>query len=262
MRPKHLLEWPRATLASRHVARRNADVFFGSWNSNLFPPLLEPILDLLAFGYGLGFFVQEINGQPYIVFLAPALVAITGLNTAFFECSYGSFVRMHYQKTYQAITSTPLNIDDVVMGEFLWGASKATLNAGMVLVVLAAFGLVTTPLVLLTLPVVTISAFTFGAIGILTSAVAPGFDTFNYPMYLYVTPMFFLSGTFFPLDVFPPLFRNIAYTLPLTHTTIVCRGLFEGSWTTTETASLGWLIVVGFVLTIASINAMKRRLIQ
>jgi lipooligosaccharide transport system permease protein len=261
-RPAHLLSRPRATIAARHVARRNALVYFGSWKSNIFPPMLEPVLWLFAIGYGLGRFIEDIDGQSYILFIAPALLAIEAMNAAFFECSYGSFVRMHYQKTYQAITATPLNLDDVVLGEFLWAAGKAGLQGVIVLAVLLAFGLVQTPLLALAIPVVIVVAFLFAAIGILTSAVAPGFDTFNYPMYLYITPQFFLSGTFFPLSEFPTTFQYVAYTLPLTHATIAVRGLANDAWGTTEWLSLAWLLFVATVLTIAGINAMKRRLIQ
>lgn len=261
MKPTHLLSTPHATWASRHVARRNGEVYFGAWKSNIFPPLLEPILWLLAFGYGLGHFVENIDGQPYILFIAPALVAIEGMNAAYFECSYGSFIRMYYQKTYQAITATPLNLDDVVMGEFLWGAFKAGLNGLFVLAVLLAFGLIESPWLLLSIPIVVLAGFIFGAVGIFTSSVAPGFDAFNYPMYLYITPQFFLSGTFFPLDRFPELFQYIAYTLPLTHATICVRGLANATWGQTEWLSLAWLAAVAVVLTIGAINSMKRRLI-
>jgi lipooligosaccharide transport system permease protein len=262
MKPIRLLSPIAVNAGARLVARRNAEVFFTSWNSNLLPPLLEPILWILALGYGLGSFVDAIGDQTYVQFLAPALLGLTAMNSSFFECSYGSFVRMHYQKTYQAITATPIGLDDVVLGEFLWAAVKSALNATIVLAVLAAFGLVQHWALLLAIPIVAVAAFTFGAIGILTSALAPGFDAFNYPLYLYITPMFFLSGTFFPLDQFPQALQFVAYTLPLTHAVLLSRALAAGVWGLTQWASLAWLIAVGVILTMAGVNAMKRRLIK
>lgn len=253
---------PRFTGHSHLVARRNADVYFLAWKSDFLPPLLEPIVYLGALGFGLGAYVTEIDGLPYRDFLAPALITVTAMNAAFFECSYGSFVRMYWQKTYDAIISTPVGLDDVILGELLWGATKATINATIVLLVVTAFGLVHSPLALLILPVVFIVGFSFGSIGILTTSQAPNIDAFNFPMYLYVIPMYFLSGTFFPLEGMPQVLQYIAYTLPLTHATRIARGLTLGELDTTLLASLGWLLVVGFMLSFLSINAMRQRLIK
>lgn len=259
-----LLRRPNAGRLSLQVARRNGDVFFRSWKSDFLPPLLEPALYLGAIGIGLGLFIQHIEGRPYPVWFGPALLATMGMSSAFFECAYGSFVRMYWQKTYDAITATPVTIDEVIVGELLWGATKATINATVVLLVLFAFQLPQSPLIVLALPVVFVAGFTFSAIGLLTTSQAPNFDAFNFPLYLYVTPMFFLSGTFFPLSVFDgvPVAQFFAYTLPLTHTVILCRSLSFGHLGLTEWSSLVWLLVVGGLLSLYAINAMKRRLIK
>ncbi|HLE48211.1 MAG TPA: ABC transporter permease [Candidatus Thermoplasmatota archaeon] len=258
-----LFRRPRFSGHSHLVAWRNADVYFLAWKTDFLPPLLEPILWLLAIGYGLGTFIEDVQGMPYAEFLAPALLTLTALNASFFECSYGSFVRMYWQKTYDAIIATPVGLDDVILGELLWAAIKSVINAAIVLGVITAFGLVHSWLILLALPVVFVAAFAFGAIGILTTSQAPNIDAFNYPMYLYVTPMWFLSGTFFPLtDALPPAFHFLAYTFPLTHATRIARGLNQGLITDDMLNSFLWLLVVGLVLTVLSINAMRQRLIK
>lgn len=259
---KALVRRPRFTGHSHLVARRNSDVYFLAWKSDFLPPLLEPIIFLVALGYGLGQFIPAIEGHSYSQFLAPALITLTAMNAAFFECSYGSFVRMYWQKTYDAIVSTPVGLDDVILGELLWGATKAAINGGIVLLVITAFGLVQSPLALLVLPVVFLLGFSIGAIGILTTSQAPNFDAFNFPLYLYVTPMYFLSGTYFPLSDLPVAIQFAASTLPLMHATRLSRALVLGELDPSLWASALWLVVVGFVLSVFAINAMRKRLIK
>ena len=146
---------PKLTYRVWKVWRRNVDVFLKTIKVNFLPSLLEPILYLVAFGFGLGGFIPDIQGQPYINFIAPALVAIAIMNGSFFECTFASFVRMYFQKTFDAIVATPVSVEEVVAGELLWGATRATINATIVLAVIALAGfftpnpLITSPLFLL-----------------------------------------------------------------------------------------------------------------
>jgi lipooligosaccharide transport system permease protein len=263
MSPLRLLRRPAATRRSVTVARRNADVFFQSWATDFLPPMLEPALYLVILGFGLGLFIQEVEGLPYAVWFGPALLATTGMFASFFECAFGSFVRMHYQKTYDAITATPVGLDDVVVGELLWGGAKAALNSLFVLLVLTFFRVPQSPLVLLVPLVVFVAAFSFASIGLLTTSLAPNFDAFNFPLYLYITPMFFLSGTFIPLSVLDPfpVLRFIAETLPLTHAVALCRSLSLGVFGAEQVLRFLWLALVGLALSVYSVNAMRRRLI-
>ncbi|RQD83844.1 MAG: ABC transporter permease, partial [Methanocalculus sp. MSAO_Arc2] len=112
-----LSEISRGSLA---VWRRNLDAFIKTYRVNFIPPFLEPVLYLLALGYGVGALVQDIDGIAYPVFIAPALVSISVMYSAFFECTYSSYVRMYYQKTFDAMVATPLSIEDVITGEILW----------------------------------------------------------------------------------------------------------------------------------------------
>lgn len=258
-----LFQRPRPGRLSFKVAQRNADVFLVSWKSDFLPPLIEPLLYLSAIGFGLGGFIQAVEGHPYAVWFGPALLATTAMFSSFFECAFGSFVRMYYQKTYDAITATPVSLDDVILGELLWGATKATLNGTIVLGVLAALRIPQSPLIVLALPALFLTGFVFSALGLLTTSVAPSFDAFNFPLYLYVTPMFFLSGTFIPLSVFGTswLLSSVAQTLPLTHAVALCRALSLGHLGLTEFYRFLWLAFIAAAWGGLSINAMKRRLI-
>jgi lipooligosaccharide transport system permease protein len=258
---------PKLTYRVWRVWRRNFDVFTKTIKVNFLPSLLEPILYLVAFGIGLGGFIPSIQGQPYIDYLAPALVAIAIMNGAFFECTFGSFVRMYYQKTFDAIVATPVSVEEVVAGELLWGATRSTFNATIVLAVIASFGLIKSPLFLLVVPLAFFGGLLFGSIAMCFTAAAPNIDFFNFPSFLFLTPMFFLSGTFFPLTSVPLQIAALA-VLPLTHVVNITRAVVSGHVTSilglnTEMLlliSLAWIIAVGVFFFIVSINLMKKRL--
>ncbi len=266
---------PRLTYRVWRVWRRNLDVFRKTIMVNFLPSLLEPILYLLAFGLGLGGFIPNIQGQPYINFIAPALIAIAIMNGSFFECTFGSFVRMYFQKTFDAIVATPVSVEEVVAGELLWGATRATINATIVLTVIAASSLFTTipliqsPLFLLVPVLAFFGGLMFSGIAMCFTAAAPNIDFFNYPSFLFLTPMFFLSGTFFPLTSLPSAAQVGALAvLPLTHIVNISRQIISNtvepilglSQTWLVLLSLAWVILVTMFFFVVSVNLMKKRL--
>jgi lipooligosaccharide transport system permease protein len=263
--------FPKLTYRVWTVWRRNLDVFMKTWHVNFLPSLIEPILYLLAFGFGLGTFVTEIEGISYIRWIAPGLVAITIMYGSFFECTYGSFVRMYFQRTFDAIIATPINVEEVIAGELLWGATRATFNAAIVLTVVAAFGLISSPLFLAMLPVAFFGGLLFAALGMCFTALAPNIDFFNYPTFLLITPMFLISNTFIPLATFPSQLQTIAlFVLPLTHVADLSRMLVVGKVETLGGLSpewvlvlaVFWIAVVTIVFFVLAIYLMKRRLIK
>jgi len=254
---------PKLTYRVWKVWQRNFDVFMKTIKVNFFPSLLEPILYLVALGLGLGGFIQPIEGVSYINFIAPALVAISVMYGSFFECTYASFVRMYFQKTFDAIIATPVSVEEVVAGELFWGATRATINSTTVLVVIAAFGLVSSPLVLLVPLISLLGGLLFAALAMCFTAIAPNIDFFNYPAFLLVTPMFLLSGTFFPLSHLPPIAQAVALIfLPLTHLVNLIRGLVLGRTEVFMLLNLVWIAIVAIALFVLSINLMKKRLIK
>lgn len=241
---------------------RNKDVFMKTIKVNFIPPFLEPLLYLIGLGFGLGLYINEIDGLPYPVFIAPALLCISMMNSSFFECTFGSFVRMYYQKTFDAIISTPLNLDEIILGEILWGSTKSIINASIILLVLALFQLIKLPDSILIIPFALLVGWTFSSIAMCITAIVPTIESFNYPTFLFITPMFLFSGTFFPLSRVPLLMQNISYMLfPLTHAVYISRGLTTGTIEIHCILSIIWLGAVAFVSTILAINLMKRRLV-
>jgi lipooligosaccharide transport system permease protein len=257
-----LLRPPALTGRAWRVWERNRFVFLRTFRVNFLPPLLEPLLYLLSLGYGLGAFVSDIGGVPYPEFIAPALLAISIMNAGFFETTYSSYVRMYFQKTFDAIIATPLSIEEVITGEILWGATRSLVNAAIMLPVLIIFRVVDLPISLAILPFALLAGFLFASIGMCFTALTPNIETLNLPTFLFITPMFLFSGTFFPLAILPVPLQVFAYAfLPLTHVVLVARMLTLSQVTPLILVSLAWITVVAAITFVLAVNLMKRRLI-
>src|SRR5512136_2163377 len=245
---------PRITRRAWKVWHRNLQVFFRTWQVNFFPPLIEAFLYLFAIGLGIGSYVGEIEGIPYVNFIAPAILAISVMNSAFFECTYGSYVRMYYQKSFDAMIATPLSIEDVIAGELLWGATRSVIYVVIMLPVLAVFGVISLPLALLAIPLAFLGGLMFAGIAMCFTSITPGIDTLNYPAFLFITPMALFSGTFFPLTLMPAFLQYIALAvLPLTHLVLIMRMLTLPALSWTLLLSLLWIAAVTAITCILSI---------
>jgi lipooligosaccharide transport system permease protein len=210
------------------VWRRN----FLVWRKLALPSLLgnlaDPMIYMLGLGYGLGKLMPEIRGMSYIAFLAGGTVCYSTMNSASFEVLYSGFSRMHVQKTWDAILNAPISLDDVVLAEVLWAASKSVLSGVAILLVIWGLGLSDSLLGLWVVPIILLIGLTFGALGLAIVAIAPSFDFFLYYFTLVVTPMVLLSGVFFPADQLPAEFQAVAAVLPLTHAVELVRPLLLG----------------------------------
>jgi lipooligosaccharide transport system permease protein len=262
MKPRDLFALPHISRRTWMVWRRNRDVFTKTITVNFIPPIAEPIIYLAAFGFGLGSLVA-MGAKQYAEFLAPALIAITIMNASFFECTFASFVRMYFQKSFDAIVATPLNVDEVITGEMLWGATRSMISAVIMMAVVALFGLVHSFWILLIIPFSFIGGLLFAAIAMCFTAVTPKIENLNYPTSLFITPMTLVSGTFFPLTVFPGAVQSVAVAIvPLVHVARISRDLTHGTLNMEILWSMLWIIGVTAMFFILAINLMKRRLIN
>lgn len=262
------MNWPRPKQFSHRVFwvwQRNFAVYRQTWKISFLPPLLEPMLYILAFGVGLAVMVGEVTlaGRSfgYTAFIAPALVAVSIMYNAFFECTYNSFVRMYYQKTFDALLATPLNLEEIILGEMLWAATKSVIAATLMGLVVSLFGLLDFPGALLLLPLALLGGLLFAGFGMICTALVPGIETFNLPIFLGITPMFLFSGTFFPLANLPPWAQSLAQFLPLTHLVSLARGCALGLWSADLWLSLLYLLGVGLLLLPLAIALMVRRIL-
>ncbi len=210
------------------VFNRNFEVYKRYFWNRFINSTLYPLFFLFSIGFGLGHFIGKINGITYPSFIAPALIASACMFGASFVTTYGTYVKMRYQKTFSAMVSTPLSFHDVVFGEILTGAIRSVIDAFFIFIVTCAFGLCTSFKSLLIFPVLFLTGFIFSIIGTTIASIVSIIDQFDYYFTLYISLMFLFSGTFFPIDRLPPLFQKLSLFLPLTHTINLVRPLYLG----------------------------------
>jgi lipooligosaccharide transport system permease protein len=230
------------------------------WKTSLIPPFLDPLFYLVGMGYGLGALVIKIQGMSYAEFIAPALIASVMMTAPFFENSIGSFVRLTYQKTFDAMISTPVSIEDVATGELLYGASRAVIQATSILIVVAAFGLIKSWLVVFIPLFCLFAAFVNGTIALSYMTFMPAISYVDYFFTVVMTPMFLFAGTFFPVSQLPQWAQNVAYMMPLYHIVNITRALCTGQNLGTIPGDILWLTICGGIFYLFSLYRMNRRM--
>jgi len=241
-------------------------VYQRTWKISFLPPLLEPILYVAAFGIGFKGLISSVEYQgheiSYVSFIAPALIAVSIMYSAFFENTFSSYVRMYYQKTFDAMMATPLSLEEIITGEIMWGATKSVISAAIMLAVLSAFRLIHYPHGLLVLPLAFLGGLAFGSIGIVFTAIVQNIEMFNLPTFLFITPMFLFSGTFFPLSTLPGWAQKAALTMPLTQLSQATRALAFGSAGGVVWVACAYLLVCSAIFFPLALILMRRRLIR
>ena len=209
--------WQRHFMVWRKIAR-----------TSILGHIADPMIYLLGLGYGLGNLLPDMGGTSYVVFLAAGTVCYSTMNSASFEALYSSFARMKEQRTWEAIMNTPVTLDDIVLAEILWAASKALLSGIAIVCVIWLLGLSHSPMLLLLIPLALLIGLCFAALGMIMTAIAPAYDFFMYYFTLAVTPMMMLCGVFFPVEQMPSFLQTVAQVLPLTHAVDIARPLVSG----------------------------------
>jgi lipooligosaccharide transport system permease protein len=225
---------PRLSLRWWPVFRRNLLVWRKLAVPSLVGNIAEPLIWLVAFGYGMGALVGQVRtvaGEvPYILFLASGSICMSAMNAASFEALYSAFSRMHVQRTWDGIMNAPVLLDDVVMAEMLWAGFKSIFTVTAMLIVMLALGISHSPKLLVAWPVLLGAGLTFSCIALIFNALAKSYDFFTYYFTLFLTPMMFLSGVFFPREQLPPAIGLVAEWLPLTNAIDLVRPLFLDQW--------------------------------
>lgn len=240
------------------VSRRFWPVFLRNllvWRKLAIPSLVgniaEPLMWLVAFGYGMGALVGQVKlgdqTVPYIVFLASGSICMSAMNAASFEALYSAFSRMHVQKTWDGIMNAPVSLDDIVFAEMLWAGFKSLFTVTAILGVMLALGISHSPYLLLAWPMLALVGLTFACVALIFNALAKGYDFFTYYFTLFLTPTMFLSGVFFPRDQLPTPLRIVSDVLPLTNAVELIRPLFLGRLPEHPWLPLLALVVVGFL---------------
>lgn len=243
------------------VWHRNFLQFRRSWLANLFWIILEPLMFLIAIGYGLGSFVSTIGGVSYIEFFFPALLCTSSMMVSFFDSTYGNFSKLTYQKIYRVMMMTPLDARQIVLGEIIWGACKGTFSAFGVALVAGLFGHVNSWGILPAFVVIFASSFFFSALGMIVTSIVKNYDSIIYPSSGLIIPMSLFSGTYFPIENLPFVLKSVTYLLPLTHSVVAVRGLLLGVgswWQVLAHATI--ITLIAAYATVVAIRRIEKRL--
>ncbi len=244
------------------IWRRNFMVWKKMAGSAILGNLADPVIYMLGMGYGLGGMLPEISGMSYMAFLSAGIVCYSTMNSASFEVLYSTFSRMYEQRTWDAILNTPITLDDIVLSEVVWAASKSLLSGLAVLLVIWLLGLSHSPLSLWIIPLALLVGLCFAALGLIVTALAPGYDFFMYYFTLVITPMVLLCGVFFPVEQLPPLLQNVSSILPLTHAINLARPLLNDAIPARFLLHIAVLLGYALVGFYVSLVLFRRRLSQ
>ncbi len=265
-KPLSIWRAPQLSLRFWPVFLRNLLV----WRKLAIPSLVgniaEPLMWLVAFGYGMGALVGQITVPgaagpvqvPYILFLASGSICMSAMQAASFEALYSAFSRMQVQKTWDGIMNAPVGLDDIVLAEMLWAAFKSLFTVTAILGVMLALNISHSPKLLLAWPILLGVGITFSCIALIFNALATGYDFFTYYFTLFLTPMMFLSGVFFPLEQLPTAVRVVADWLPLSNAVALVRPLFMDQWPT-DAARHALVLVVYTVVAFWLALALTRK---
>ena len=240
---------------------RNAAMYRRTWMWNLLPNFFEPVFYLLSLGIGVGAYITQMDGLSYVAFIAPGLVCVAAMNGASYEVTYNIYVRLTFEKAYDAMLTTPIEPDDILGGEVLWAVTRASIYGGCFFFVLALFGLTPLPSSLWVILVIPLTGLLFAAIGITFSLRIPNIDSFSFYFTLFLTPLFLFSDVFFPLkERLSPIWLWVAEALPLLHPVRLARAAFTGQLSLVVLWDLAYSLVVSCLLLIVARRGVRQRL--
>jgi lipooligosaccharide transport system permease protein len=235
---------------SLRLIERNLYVYKHGWMV-LLSGFFEPLFYLLGIGFGLGALIGTIpgpDGQPisYQLFVAPALLASAAMNGAINESTFNFFFKLNYNKTFTSILSTPLSPSDIALGELGWALIRGGLYAVGFMGVMVVFGLFVSPWVILAVPAALLVGFAFGAVGMAATSFMKTWQDFDL-IQLVVLPMFLFSGTFYPIDGYPPLLQAFVRITPLYQGVDLIRSLTVGAISPVLLVHVAYLSIMGIV---------------
>ena len=240
---------------------RNSVVFKRTWLLGLMAWFIEPVVYLVAMGFGLGKYLRSVNGLRYIVYIAPGLLAVSAMYGATFETTWNSWFKMDESRVYDACIATPLSAEDVALGEALWGTTRAAAYGSAFAIVAIPFGVYRSWWGILTIPALFLIGAVFSLVGLTFTYLITRVDYLSYFWTLLITPMFLFSGVFFPLQRLGWL-RAVAWFMPLHHGTEMMRALMTNGDPAHAALSASWLVGASLLFLLIPPFILRRRLVR
>ncbi|MBI3751165.1 MAG: ABC transporter permease [Chloroflexi bacterium] len=239
-----------------------------TWRGSIFNSFFSPTMFLLAMGVGLGTYVDRSGGAatagvPYLAFIAPGLLAATVMQTASFESTFPVIAGFVWVKRYHAMYASPIGPREIALAQLAWSATRVTVVGAIFVLVTLAFGAVRSPLIVLAIPVATLTGLAFATPIAAFAATQRTMNKFSYLFRFAITPLFLFSGTFFPVEQLPAVIQPIAWLTPLYHGVALCRALALGTVGSDPTGAaihLAVLLAVSIGGLLAALVTFQRRL--
>ena len=222
----------------------------------------EPLLYLSAMGFGFGTLVEKVDGMTYMQFLAPGMVALSAMYSATFECTYGTFLRLYYQKTLQATLAGPVTVRDIVFGELLFGTLKSVLFGTVILLVVALLGQINSPTALFIPIFLFLPGVLFSLLAVSYTGAIKNIDHLNYYITLVIMPLFLFGGLYFPVSTLPEWIQQLNWINPLFHSVEICRSLSVGRFSASLAIHASVLLFMTVALLPLPLRLLKKRLIS
>jgi lipooligosaccharide transport system permease protein len=251
---------PRLPVAAR-VWRRDLRVFSKTWKGALLPQFFDPLFYLLAMGFGLGTYLSSVEGIPYKEFVGPGLMGSAVMWAASFETTWNIYFKMEENRLYDAVLSTPVEVQDLVLAEVAWAATRAVIYGTTFLAMVTAFGLVESPWAVLVPLFLVLGGACFGMLGLTFTSLIKSMDWYSFYYTLFITPLFLFSGIFYPLDDLPEWVSVVAWFTPLYHLVEITRGLVLGPDALGVIGNGLWLVLLTTLLFTVPVRALRRRLV-
>lgn len=241
---------------------RHTLVYTRNLFSNGLPPFLEPLIFLAGIGLGFGKYITIMDGVPYAQFLATGLLVTSAMYTSSFECTFGTFIRLEFDKVYDGMLAAPITVADLLVGEILWAGTKGWFFSLAVLIVVSAFGIIPVMPGLFAPIVGFLTGVMFGTLGLFVTSFVQTINHFNFYMTGFLSPMFFFSGVVFPIRELPRVLQPVAEFMPLTHCVRLSRAICNLSFSATHWLDLLYCVAVTGVFGYFAIQRLGRRMMQ
>ena len=243
------------------VWRRNVIVHLRVWKMNLVAPIIEPVISILGFGWGIGALVAgQVSGISYLSFAGAGLLAITVLMRAMFETTYAAYFRMVYQSTYDAILATPVDAESLALAEILWAITHGAFDTVIIMGVLVAFGAATSWWAVLAPVPLIFGAMFMAGLSLGVTAHVHDIDAFNLYLAMFFSTMY-VTGAFFPLDVLPVWLQVPARILPQTESIELTRAFLTGRFQSRHIYEALYLIISAFVACEWAMRSLRKRMV-
>jgi len=240
---------------------RHVLVYTRNLISNGLPPFLEPLIFLAGVGIGLGKYIVDMEGIPYLQYLATGLLVTSAMYTASFECTYGTFIRLEYDRAYDGMLAAPITVNDLFIGEILWAGTKGFFFSFAVLVIVTVFGVIPLSYSIMAPFIGFLTGILFAAISLFVTSFVKTINHFNFYMTGFLSPMFFFSGVVFPISSLPRSLQPVAEILPLSHVVRLVRSVCLGGFRESLLLDLLYCVFVTLIFGYFALKRLKKRLI-